>query len=464
MKSQNTGMRLAIGAAALALALTSGCGDDDSTGGNNNVEQDAGADADAGPVGETLVIRILDGDETGGGPMPFLEGATVTVDLPGGERVEHTTGADGRVTIEGIDWSVGTANIQAHFPDKTLATLLANDATSVAEAVAGSDEGDLEIWLADIEPEAQVPTFVDVSGSATGFVDPAHDYLVHAVGVLAGERWIGPCSDDYLLSVEAGAAFTLLALEHKINWVNNGLGYQLDLYRLMQLDVDPLLDATTIDLDLEAHEISLLTVDASVIRDFRADSSLNALPLIVKSFAANALHAVGWASYSNPNAAGDFFDVTHRWTEQAGIDSPYTLYQLIQGSFEQYSIMQLPGYPQGGVIQGLLDVPEWITPSNVSMAHPLHSPMEFELFNDVPIKQLLLLRNDGSTYAPVQVVFVHSRDRRVSFTIPAPPSTVDTAQLYGASALMGQLTVGHLAADRRWFERQAVPYLILIEP
>ncbi len=451
----------------LALAFAPGCSDDDSAGdNNNNVMPDSGVDAapDAGPVGETITVRIIDGNQSEDGSLLPMEGATVTFDLPGGGRTELTTDADGRVTIEHVVWSAGTANLQGYFAEKTLTTIIGFDASTVAEAVADSDEGDLEIWLYDVELAEDTNTYVDVTGSATGFVDTAHEYIVRVARALTEDPWDGDCTSDYAISIQAETEFTLMAAELTSAEINGGLGYELNMHRVMHMDVDPLLDATTIDLDLEAYEVATFTVDASVTRDYRPESPLNDLRLIVLNHADDTPHDFGWASYSNVSTTGDFFDISHLWTEPVGVDTPYTLYQMIQGDYELYSITRIDGYPQGGVLPRLVDVPEWIIPASPTTVHPLHSEITFEYFDDVERTQLYVYRNNVTHYSLVHVVAIILQDRQVSFTIPDPPSTMDTAQLYGTNALAGRLVVGDVDETNSYWERLAVAELITLAP
>ncbi len=466
MKISTTTIRSLIVCCALTLAFAPGCSDDDSTGDNNNTLQDAGVDAapDAGPQGESITFRVLDGDSSEDGtPVPLM-GATVAVDLPGGERVEYTTDADGRVVVDGIDWSLGTMTTQAYYPGKGLVSFVAADASFTAETIALSAEGDAEFFLMDVVPTVTPPTYVEVTGSATGLVDPTNTLIVLPIGAPSTTPSDGPATDDYSFDVAANEEFTLLAFEYTWNGFANGLGYEQLIDRVMTMPVDPLLDATTIDIDLAAYETTLQTVDLSVSRNFRAESPLLDLPLYVNVMTNYNGWGVGWAHHSDVNTAGDAHDVTLRWTEIAGVEEPYTWYRYIQGNNELYSIYRQPGYPEAGTVPALLDIPDWIAPANPAMAHPLHDVISYEIFEDVTIHQLYLLKNNGNAYVVVQVVVIADCQDVVSFTIPEPPSTVDTAALYGTSPLLGQLVAGDPDANFEFFERYAVPELILVAP
>jgi len=103
------------GAPSSASSGTGGGGaGGDSSGGSGSVGGNA-------PVGTLAVeVSIL-------APYPLVgttpaASAVVALDPPGGDRIEPTTDADGRIVFEGIDWSAGRAAVTAHMPGMPLSS------------------------------------------------------------------------------------------------------------------------------------------------------------------------------------------------------------------------------------------------------------------------------------------------------------------------------------------------------
>ena len=107
MKTQHVYLSVAV-ACLMAISIA-GCGDD------SKKVQDAGLDGGGGGESITFIVVEWSTDSEDWVPM---EGATVAFDAPGGERTETVSGADGKVTFEGVDWSLGTAAATAHQPYK----------------------------------------------------------------------------------------------------------------------------------------------------------------------------------------------------------------------------------------------------------------------------------------------------------------------------------------------------------
>ena len=73
----------------------------------------------------------------------------------------------------------------------------------------------------------------------------------------------------------------------------------------------------------------------------------------------------------------------------------------------------------------LPDMPKLTSPTSETEPHPLHDPIVWELFDaDVPFTSIRLQRSDGTFPWNID-----SGPNTTSVTIPAPPSTVDGADL-----------------------------------
>lgn len=92
-------------------------------GGGGGGTPDAAVVADTHHVGTgkmTLHAVEAPGSLNTTAERPGIAGAVISVVLPGGEHREVTTGADGTVVVDGIDWSAGTASAIAWAPGHSL--------------------------------------------------------------------------------------------------------------------------------------------------------------------------------------------------------------------------------------------------------------------------------------------------------------------------------------------------------
>src|SRR5438876_835470 len=93
-------------------ALVFGCSSSDSPAPATPTPTNDGGGQEAAASGESLTILIVKAIPPPG-VTAALPNANVVFDKPGGERVEAQADADGLVTIEGIDWSKGSAALTA---------------------------------------------------------------------------------------------------------------------------------------------------------------------------------------------------------------------------------------------------------------------------------------------------------------------------------------------------------------
>ena len=163
MKTQHVYLSIAV-ACLLAISIA-GCGDD------SKKVQDAGLDGGGG--GESIIVVEWSTDSEDWVPM---EGATVAFDAPGGERTETVSGADGKVTFEGVDWTLGTAAATAHQPDYALGSVVNIDPSNLAGIFTIDDVIALRTMLIETEtPEMRTITTSSFSRSehmASTMVEP----------------------------------------------------------------------------------------------------------------------------------------------------------------------------------------------------------------------------------------------------------------------------------------------------
>ncbi len=107
---------------AIAGSLFGACGSSSSSSSSSSTSSggpDGGADVAPTPTGKmTIAVVAPPLDGTFPDPLPPAPLANVAVDLPGGEHRDLVAGPDGKLTIDGIDWSKGTAGIVAYTAGK----------------------------------------------------------------------------------------------------------------------------------------------------------------------------------------------------------------------------------------------------------------------------------------------------------------------------------------------------------
>lgn len=101
----------------LTAASAVACGSSSSDNAGPTTPNDAGptdsAPPDAGATLSSMSVLVI-APAPDFSTLPPAPNAKIAVDLPGGEHRELTVGADGRATIEGIDWSLGVASVVAY--------------------------------------------------------------------------------------------------------------------------------------------------------------------------------------------------------------------------------------------------------------------------------------------------------------------------------------------------------------
>jgi len=433
----------------LMASLWLGCGDDDGGNNNNNnndnTAQDGGVDAapDAA-TGDSLTI-VFWARSNEDATSVIAEGAFVAFDPPGGERQEATVGADGRLTFHGIDWTAGDANVTAFLFGYVIKSVVGLNPTWIEEL--GATPSELDLTLEPPAP-ADPPWMVQVSGTATGLVDPAHDYIVHVFGdLLATDEWGGPGSQPWSINVPTGVSFIIQALEQEYTELANGRGYERPIYRVMHMEHGPVTGYTTgVELDFGAYEMATFTADVSMSYPPRADSPLHqGDPPGCATCAWNTHFCQGWPTYQELSTDASQVDLSMVWVEPVSAELPFWFCSVTAGEVYSYTIV--PGYPQPDDQASLIDVPRWITQSSPSAPHPVHDPLEWEWFETGLSYSSLSVTRDGNT---VWTVIGHDSS---SITIPAAPSVVDEAQLLGPTPMVR--VFGGVQTPERFWERYA---------
>ncbi len=447
-----------------ALALASyGCGDDGDggTGGTGATTGTGGGGATGGTGGEggaevASITFIAVEIEQGGAKLP-LEGATVAFDAPGGQRVEEATGADGRVTFDGVDWSLGQAAATAYLPDRMLSSVVNLD-----EAVLGQIfliDGAVPLPMAVLT--STTPETATVSGTATGLQDQGHRLVVNVVGILGGSEWSGAGDGTWTVAVPTGEPFVIQGVEgDNVTTLPSGQGYDRAIHQVAHQSHGAITDDTTgVVLDFGANALATQTADVSFSLPSRADSPVRDGWPYSFVCASNSRYCFGWPTHIDVSTDGNQFDVSLLWVEPTWAEDVVTSCQVNDGN-RLLALNNVPGYPQTGNLGLIPDVPAWTTPASSTAPHPLHEPIAWEQYEaDVPISTLSLIRTGGRA-----VWQIAAGANTTSLTIPAPPSPVDTAALLGTTFLGGQLTGGTVDWDAWAWTRYANAESILVQP
>ncbi|MCC6522656.1 MAG: hypothetical protein IT373_08360 [Polyangiaceae bacterium] len=351
---------------------------------------------------------------------PPIAGATVAFDAPGGERTELTTGADGKVTFDGVDWSLGLGSVTAYGDGHAMYSVVGLDAARVA-SLRLIDGG---VFLALPTLPGAVDT-VTVSGTITGFQDAAHNAVVNVVGSMTGSEWSGASSGTFSVMVPSGVPFTLQALEMTQQPLASGQGYDMPVYQVSHHDFA----ATSSDvsgavLDLSTSTLALQTADVSWTTPSRAESRVRAGFGVGLVCPWGSTACTGWSTHIDISAGGNQFDDSLLWVEPTWAETP-TFFARVYDGNELISFRRSMGWPQGGFVGSLPDTPEWVTPS-AGTHHPLHESLSWQLF-DTGVPEVMLMMMKGATLAWV----VSAGADATSLAVPELPSTVDSAALLG---------------------------------
>lgn len=380
----------------------------------------AGAAGVAGAGGATLAFLITDEN---GEP---LEGAIVALDAPGGERKEGSSEADGSVTFDGVDWSAGNAAVTAYMPGHVVVSSVDFDEAGFAEAQ--DENGEVQVGLTSLAPTA-APETVTVSGTAANLENASHLYTVNIFGAnevpfVEDSEWGGYGSNTFKITVPKGVPFRLQAFEYEYTALPSGQGYERPIYGVMQMDLGPIdTDATDVILDFAADKVTTNTADVAMLLPTRPDSAMHDGSPYCFTCAKNSYYCEGWPTFLDISDDGNQFDMSFLWAEHPNLDGPNWFCRITKG--EEISQTSVDGYPQDGSNGTILDVPQWVTPSDLTKSHPLHEPMEWA-WTEPEITQVLAITNGGSV-----VWTVNGPSDATTITVPELPSTADAMKVLG---------------------------------
>ena len=344
-----------------------------------------------------------------------LTGALVAFDRPGGARETVTTKADGLATFRAVDWSKGKGAATAYLAGYTLTS-----AVNLDQARFDREANKDGALLLPLQAKIDIPgIFVTVSGTATNFKDPSHHWSVGQMRMPYVSEWTGKSTQTFTVAVLAGMPFSLRAIEYEASFVPSMQGRNLAQYSIVYLDF-PALTANKkgVVFDLSTSD-TIKSTSVSTAIPARAESPLHmAVPWCYLQEAGSA-NVLAGHSHEDISADGTSFEATFAWSEHSWVTAPFA-YCLVSATRNQASFTSKSGYPTDGPLPPLIDIPTMTAPapSEDNKPYPLHQPIAWQLFDDVPATALLLYQDD---LAREVAWTVYGGANATTITVPVAP-------------------------------------------
>ena len=423
---------------SIALVAGTGCGDV-KVDGPDGGQEDAAPQQDAGA---TLILRVLVGPNT----AAQTPGAGATVALQGSYGVigEKTADTQGRVTFTGIEFDKGAVSATAYLGGYPLYSRMGITETT--------DE--VPLWI-------QVPVhhgkeLVEISGARIR--DPAVPGLGETTSFEGlWNTWFEDTTSTWTLDtwnslVPKGEPFSVVAW----SFTPGTAAQRETLWEQMEwiaVDHDAVDQPTTIDLDF-SQPLTAKSVQGNFVPVLRADS-----PALLAGYP--TIGVGSWRNgYSGPwvgiqdhvwfdSVGATRVNYSVQWVELPDFVEPTTVFGIDVPPCWGYVSIMVPGYPKAGTQTGMafLDQPLLLSPVDPDVLHPLHSPIEFHLY-DANVAVFLRVWRQGAIVWSVEIP-----ETETTFTMPRLPSTVDSAAVLGTDALQAKLTTSE--RDELGLERRA---------
>lgn len=343
-------------------------------------------------------------------------------DEPGGARVEKTTGADGKVTFDGIDWSAGSAAVTGYLDGFVLNSRVNLDEQSVADLDRVEDA--VPLWLVDTTVPTP-PETITVTGSVEGMLDTSHRVVVNVVGVLTGSEWSGTANGTFSVEAPSGEPYTLQVLETVQSNLPSGQGYQMDIFQVANITMaESTEDVSGVVLDMAANLVTTKTADVTVSTPTRADSPVRTGLGVGLVCPLNSSFCTGWSTHIDISSDGNRFEDSLLWHEPSWATDVVTSFRVYDGN-NLVALWEVPSWPTAGDMGAIPDTPSWVVPAE-GVTPGVHDPFEWTLNNDdVPTVRLYVRRNQSNVW------IIDAGADATSATIPELPTTADSDSLLG---------------------------------
>ena len=298
-------------------------------------------------------------------------GATVAVDLPGGQRVEKTADADGKVELEDVEWSRGSAAVTAHVAGYQLVTHF-----GIRQA-----DGPQTLYLVRPAPPQTVKLTIGVKN-----MDPDAKYLGAAASI---HSWsCEGAAGAKALDVEQGKPFTVLGLQ--ATWPPLMLTRELLMQHVgwAKLEQPALTQAASVELDF-ASKLTPTQVKGTIVLQSTGLVQTASRPRYWIRQRGSGL-VLGIATKTTLTSGSQFaFEGEH--VQVGSAEGVYTTYYAEVGNNWLGSYVSVDGYPkEGATVQvSFLPLPELQAPTDKSTPMKWSSAIRWKAEPDaVPVLQI----------------------------------------------------------------------------
>jgi len=421
--------KMAAGLLSSGALVLAGCGDSETAGiGGAGGAGSAGGSTVGGTGGtggantasfSVTVYKMGPYDWANSNPTP-MAGATVAADFPGGERVEGTSGADGQVTFEGVDWSLGTATVTAFVHGYRPVTWV-----GLTEEDDGQEYYLSKVWTGG---------WAQVEGTASN-ADPQSTTLTVTPTVPGTSHQSG--SFKFGLRVAPDVPFSVVALQWAFGPTpesNRELSQDFFGWAHVELAAAKTYPATTVDIDL-ADKLTPVEVDGTFVLPSDPTSVLRTeawayYQVMTRDTAA----ALGWPTRTYLAPGGDAFTFVGQHVVVPNAGDVITAYSLnFDGGI---SLIFKDGYPEdGAIIDGFMAPPTIITVPPPG-ADPASRTIEWSTSEqDVDFASIIILSNDDPVWT------IHVKPDLTTIEVPELPSTVNPGEVLKSVEFSGTLTL-----------------------
>jgi hypothetical protein len=350
------GSVLAVGVAGAGLSPL-GCSSSSSTPKTNA--------ADAATGTGTLSVIVVTPNPQKHHPDPVAN-ATVQFEMGGTEPKTATSGADGRVTFTGIDWSKGKAGVTG-FVDGLAAYSLADITPDSAKKLPTFDDANADATLFLFERTSMAFASV-LQGDIKNKADAANSEIISCSRCIGAYERNTPQYGGLRVRRQAGVVYVR---EYKDLSAPPSL--KLETAKWVRYDLPaPTTDQQIFDIDLAAG--TPLTTTLTHVRmepPGGAGGPLATARAIAVATTGESLGSLltGLIASSAPTADGSAFDVTLEATAVDAAAAPFVVYAL--STPEVFSQILRPGPPEDNLtISGFL-TPPVTTVQSQSLADPI---------------------------------------------------------------------------------------------
>ena len=351
-----------------------------------------------------------------------LSGASVVADLPTGGRAEATSGADGRVRLQGVDLSRGPVTITAWKAGYAVTTYYRATAAMLRE------------WESLLLYPQHASTTVAVTGAVLNRTAPH----VIITSTASADVFQARAATRYSMTVRTNEAFSLYAAQHAYS--EEGRTIDMPIMGWARIDHAALTAPLgSLDIDFVAQRVTSIRRHVTYRLPTRTDSVLR-----TRAYAFfNVLSGntpVGYINHSEVGTEPSTMSVDGEWVDTG---HPLMTTHVLQDprpptGTSGYSRIDRTGPPvEGEVIEGFLDLPQVTRPSTPDEAAPLQDPVSWTASDTDTSGSLTLTDAANETR---WVVFV-ANTSDTTITLPELPSAAIGADVLGTDALSGQICI-----------------------